>query len=93
MKGSKQIFTFFKEVCRRRVLQVAIPYGIGSWLIVQVAEVILDAFEAPPWVMQGLLVVLVLGYPVAVVLAWIFDITPNHKIVRTSPAELVDKVE
>lgn len=93
MKGSKQIFTFFKEVWRRRVLQVAIPYGIGSWLIVQVAEVILDAFEAPPWVMQGLLVVLVLGYPVAVVLAWIFDITPNHKIVRTSPAELVDKVE
>ncbi len=68
---------------RRRVLQVAIPYGIGGWLLVQVAEIVLDAFEAPPWVMQGLLVILLLGFPVAVVLAWIFDITPDHHVVRT----------
>jgi len=69
------------------VLQVAIPYGIGGWVLVQVAEVILDAFEAPPWVMQGLLVLLVIGFPVAVVLAWIFDITPEHRVVRTGPAD------
>lgn len=91
MKGSKQLLTFFREVWRRRVLQVAIPYGIGAWLMVQVAEVILDAFEAPPWIMQSLLVVLVLGYPVAVVLAWIFDITPNHKIVRTSALDALEE--
>lgn len=87
MSQARKLTTFFKEVWRRRVLQVAIPYGIGAWLMVQVAEVILDAFEAPPWIMQGLLVVLVLGYPVAVVLAWIFDITPNHTIVRTRPRD------
>lgn len=72
---------------RRRVLQVAIPYGLGGWVLVQVAEVILDAFEAPPWVMQGLLVVLVLGFPVAVILAWVFDITPEHKVVRTAAVD------
>ncbi len=88
MKGQKKMSTFFKEVWRRRVLQVAIPYGIGGWVLVQVAEVILDAFEAPSWIMQGLLIVLVLGYPVAVILAWIFDITPNHNIVRTRPLEV-----
>ena len=68
------------------MLQVAIPYGLGGWALVQVAEIILDAFEAPPWVMQGLLVLLVLGFPVAVILAWVFDITPEHKVVRTAPA-------
>jgi class 3 adenylate cyclase len=62
---------------------VAIPYGVGAWLLVQVAEVVLDAFEAPAWIMQGLLVVLLLGFPVAVILAWIFDITPEHTLVRT----------
>jgi class 3 adenylate cyclase len=72
---------------RRRVLQVAIPYGVGGWLLVQVAEIILDAFEAPPWVMQGLLVLLLIGFPVAVILAWIFDITPSHEIVRTQPLQ------
>jgi len=67
------------------VLQVAIPYGVGAWLLVQIAEVILDAFQAPPWAMQGLLVVLVLGFPIAVVLAWVFDISPEHHLVRTDP--------
>jgi class 3 adenylate cyclase len=65
------------------VLQVAIPYGVGAWLLVQVAEVVLDAFEAPAWIMQGLLVVLMIGFPIAVILAWIFDITPEHTLVRT----------
>ncbi|MBT8053155.1 MAG: AAA family ATPase [Xanthomonadales bacterium] len=91
MSKSVKFKIFLKEIWRRRVLQVAIPYGIGAWLMVQVAEVILDAFEAPPWIMQGLLIVLVLGYPVAVVLAWIFDITPNHTIVRTGPREELEE--
>jgi class 3 adenylate cyclase/tetratricopeptide (TPR) repeat protein len=69
------------------VLQVAIPYSLGGWLLVQVAEIVLDAFEAPPWVMQGILVVLVIGFPVAVVLAWIFDITPEYGVVRTGPLD------
>ena len=84
---------FFREIWRRRVLQVAIPYGVGAWVLVQVAEVILDAFEAPPWIMQGLLVLLVLGFPVAVVLAWVFDITPEHHVVRTGKADFSDPEE
>jgi class 3 adenylate cyclase/tetratricopeptide (TPR) repeat protein len=64
---------------------VAIPYTVGGWVLVQVAEIVLDAFEAPPWVMQGLLILLVLGFPVAIVLAWIFDITPRGSVIRTEP--------
>lgn len=67
------------------MLQVAIPYSIGAWLLVEVSDVVLDAFEAPAWIMQGILIVLVIGFPVAVVLAWIFDITPESGVVRTGP--------
>ncbi len=79
----RQLGRFFRELWRRRVLQVAIPYGVFGWLIVQIAEIVLEAFVTPPWVMQGLLVLLVLGFPVAVVLAWVFDITPKGAVVRT----------
>ncbi|MEJ2534064.1 MAG: hypothetical protein P8008_00935, partial [Gammaproteobacteria bacterium] len=81
--GHRSLSDFFKEVWRRRVLQVAIPYGVGGWLLVQVAEIVLDAFEAPPWIMQGILTVLVLGFPVAVVLAWVFDYTPRTGLTVT----------
>jgi class 3 adenylate cyclase/tetratricopeptide (TPR) repeat protein len=83
----RQLGKFFREIWRRRVLQVAIPYGVIAWLIVQIAEIVLEAFETAPWVMQGLLVLLVLGFPVAVVLAWVFDITPRGSVVRTGPLE------
>jgi class 3 adenylate cyclase/tetratricopeptide (TPR) repeat protein len=81
----RKLGQFFREVWRRRVFQVAIPYGVGAWLLVQIAEIVLDAFETPAWVMQGLLTLLVLGFPVAVILAWVFDITPKGSVVRTGP--------
>ncbi|NND55938.1 MAG: AAA family ATPase, partial [Xanthomonadales bacterium] len=84
---------FFKEVWRRQVLQIVVPYAIAGWLLAQVAELVLDAFEMPPWVMQALLVVLLLGFPVVVVLAWIFDITPKGHFVRTEPSEGSDETE
>lgn len=90
-ESSKKLTNFLREVWRRRVLQVAIPYSIGGWLLVQIAEVVLDAFEAPAWIMQGLLVLLLLGFPIAVVLAWIFDISPNHEVVRTKPLDQADE--
>ncbi len=86
-EGLRKLTGFFREVWRRRVLQVAIPYGVGAWLLVQVAEIVLDAFEAPAWIMQGMLTILVLGFPVAVVLAWVFDITPKGSLVVTQPFE------
>lgn len=45
----------------------------------------LEAFEAPTWVLQGLLILFLIGIPVAIILAWVFDITPEHRVVRTGP--------
>ena len=89
----RKLGKFFREIWRRRVFQVAIPYSLAAWLLVQIAEIVLDAFEAPPWIMQGFLTVLVLGFPVAVILAWIFDITPKGSLVRTGPMIEQDEAE
>jgi class 3 adenylate cyclase len=76
---------FLSELWRRHVLQIAIPYGVIGWLIVQVLELVLDVYDAPPWIMQTVLVVLVVGFPVAILLAWLFDISPKGNILLTQP--------
>ncbi|MDX1459869.1 MAG: hypothetical protein R3348_02320 [Xanthomonadales bacterium] len=68
---------FFEELKRRNVVRVAIAYGITAWLLAQVADLVFDNFVAPPWVMQSFLVLLLLGFPLALFLAWAFELTPD----------------
>ena len=63
------------ELNRRRVGRVAVAYVVVGWLLAQVAEFATNTFAAPPWVLKTFVVFLVLGLPVAVVLAWAFDLT------------------
>ena len=65
------------ELRRRNIFKVSLAYMIVSWIIVQVADVILPAFQAPDWVMQVLVLFLILAFPVAVLLAWAFELTPQ----------------
>src|SRR6478752_6857866 len=68
--------TFFEELKKRRVYRVAIVYGLVASGAVQLAGTVLPAFNAPVWVQQVFLVALALGFPVALILAWAFDLTP-----------------
>lgn len=77
-----KLANFFREVWRRHVLQVALPYCVVGWLLIEVSEVVLQAFEAPNWMMQTILIAFLVGLPIVVVLAWIFDLTPLG-LVRT----------
>ncbi len=65
------------ELKRRNVVRVAIAYAIVSWLLLQVADVILDNIEAPTWVFQATLLLLFIGFPVAIIFAWAFELTPE----------------
>ena len=65
------------ELRRRNIFKVSLAYMIVSWITVQVADVILPTFQAPDWVMQVLVLFLILAFPVAVLLAWAFDLTPQ----------------
>ena len=69
--------SFWGELKRRNVVRVAIAYAIVSWLLLQVADVILDNIEAPAWVFQAILLLLIIGFPVAIIFAWAFEITPE----------------
>ena len=65
------------ELQRRNVIRMAGLYLVGAWLIAQVAQTILPAFEVPNWVMRGIVIVLALGFLPAMVFAWVFELTPT----------------
>ena len=65
------------ELKRRKVVRVAVAYAAVAWVVAQVAEFAFETFEAPPWVLQVVVVLLILGLPIAIALAWAFEITPE----------------
>jgi TolB-like protein len=69
--------SLFDELKRRKVFRVAIAYVVGAWVIVQVTDIVADNFNAPDWVMQMIIALLVVGLPVSLILAWAFDLTPE----------------
>jgi TolB-like protein/Flp pilus assembly protein TadD len=69
--------SFFTELKRRNVYKVAIAYAIVAWLLLQAASILFPTFEAPPWTMKVFVAVIALGFPVALVLAWAFELTPE----------------
>ena len=65
------------EMRRRKVFRVGAGYAVAAWALAQVADLVLENTAAPPWVMQTILLVLALGFPVALLLAWAFEVTPD----------------
>ncbi len=65
------------ELKRRNVIRVGVAYGIVAWLLVEVASVVLPTFKAPEWVMQVFTFLVILGFPLALILAWAFELTPE----------------
>jgi adenylate cyclase len=69
--------SFFAELKRRNVYKVAVAYAVVSWLLIQAASILFPTFDAPPWVMKVFVAVIVLGFPIALVFSWAFEITPE----------------
>ena len=68
---------FFAELKRRNVYKVAIAYGVVAWLLMQIASQIFPFFEIPNWAVRLVVSLLVIGFPVALILAWAFELTPE----------------
>ena len=62
---------------RRGVLEAGTNYIVVAWLIAQAAELIGEIFEAPYWMLQALLIALAIGLPIALLLSWVFELTPD----------------
>src|SRR5262245_24909625 len=74
---------FFEEVKRRRVYQVAVAYVIAAGGIIQFASASFPAWELPNWALRLVIVLLLVGFPIALILAWAFDITAHG--IRATP--------
>ncbi len=68
---------FFAELKRRNVYKVAVAYAVVAWLLIQAASIFLPAFDAPAWVMKIFIIVIIFGFPVALIFSWAFEITPE----------------
>jgi TolB-like protein len=72
-----KIDNFFSELKRRNVYKVAVAYAVVAWLLLQAASIFFPAFDAPPWVMKIFIIVIIFGFPVALIFSWAFEITPE----------------
>jgi len=67
----------FEELKRRNVFRVAIAYLAVAWLILQAADIVLDNIAAPAWLMQAIMLFIIIGFPIALIFAWAFEMTPD----------------
>ena len=77
---------FIRELRRRHVFRTGAAYLVAAWLLMQVAEILLGTFDTPGWLMRGIVIVLAIGFPIAIILAWIYDIT-SHGIKRSTEVD------
>jgi adenylate cyclase len=69
--------SFFAELKRRNVYKVAIAYAVVAWLLIQAGSILFPTFEAPGWVMKVFITIVAAGFPIALVIAWAFEMTPE----------------
>src|SRR5262245_22761921 len=75
---------FFEEVQRRKVYRVAVAYIIAAGFIIQIGSAVFTAWDLPGWAFRLVIVMLLMGFPIALILAWAYDITPQG--IRATPA-------
>jgi len=83
--------SFFAELKRRNVFRVAIAYTIVGWVLAQIGEFAFENFGAPDWVLKSVVVLLMLGLPIALVFAWAFEMTPEG-IVREADVDRTQSI-
>src|SRR5207244_12458651 len=78
---------FFEELQRRKVYRVAAAYIIAAGLIIQIGSAVFPAWELPNWTFRLAVVLLLIGFPIALILAWAYDVTPpGVRATPTTPA-------
>ncbi len=69
--------SFYEELKRRNVIKAAVLYVVASWLILQVADVLFDALELPSMWVRLVLAILILGFPLTLIVSWVYEMTPS----------------
>ena len=85
-KGGSRAASFFSELRRRRVIRVAILYAVAGWVVIEVASTVMPGLNLPDWTVTLVITLVALGFPLALILAWAFDVGPGG-VQRTPPLE------
>ena len=80
---------FFEELKRRNVVRVAFAYVVVSWVLIQAADILLPTFGVPEGMLKGFYILLALGFPIALIISWAYEVTPEG-VMKT---EAVDKFD
>ncbi|MEK0326373.1 MAG: hypothetical protein QQN63_11785, partial [Nitrosopumilus sp.] len=78
--------SFWSELKKRNIFRVAIAYLVVGWVIIQVGEATFESLQLPSWALTAVIVFLIIGFPIALILAWAFELSPKGMI-RTSSAD------
>jgi len=93
-KTSSGLSAFWAELKRRKVMRVAITYAVVAWLIIQIAVSTFEGFGIPVWAFRFVVIMLLCFFPVAIILAWAFELTPDGikttKVARSESADTKD---
>ena len=77
--------SFWGELKRRKVTRVAVTYGIVAWIVIQIAVATVPSLMIPQWALTLVIMCVLLGFPVALILAWAFELTPEGSERRRLP--------
>ena len=82
---------FFAELKRRHVDKVALAYAVVAWLLIEIASILLPMFDAPAWVMEALIILLAVGFIIALIISWSFEMTPEglKRTADVTPGEVL----
>jgi len=86
-----KIDNFFAELKRRNVYKVAVAYAVVGWLLIQIATQVFPFFEIPNWAVRLIVLAIVVGFPIALVMAWAFELTPENSRSFGSRQERTDR--
>ena len=82
--------SFFAELKRRNLYKVAVAYAVVGWLLIQIATQVFPFFEIPNWGVRLVVLIIAIGFPIALILAWAFELTPEG-LKRTEMADELPK--
>ncbi|MEX0320898.1 MAG: hypothetical protein AB3N63_01985 [Puniceicoccaceae bacterium] len=86
------LLSFWQEIRRRKIVRVAITYAVVGWLIMQIASITFEGFGIPIWAFRFVMLMLILGFPIAIIFTWAFELTPDGiKTTKRARAEHGDE--
>src|SRR4030088_1512505 len=85
-----KVNNFFAELKRRNVYKIAVAYAVVGWLLVQVTTQVFPIFEIPNWALRLIVLAIIIGFPISLVIAWAFELTPEG-IKHTEDVDLSGK--